>query len=117
MPRLAPTSGSTWICDASLVPKHWLGNESIRPPASGKDERAMTVRELLSKLSDFPPEREVVCYCEDETTSQGPRVFDITDVRPRDAERVRGEDGVPNLRFGESQHSAPHVLIEITSDF
>ena len=80
----------------------------------------MRVKDLLSKLSGFDPEQDVVCYCEEEgilPSKHGFRVFEINDVALTEAEKTRSEDGIPSLKLGKSERSEPHVLIDITSDF
>lgn len=76
----------------------------------------MTLKELLSKLNDLPPEHEVLCYCEDEIRSSASPVFDVIGVTPMEVESSRGDDEVVRLRFGKSEVSRPVVLIEITAD-
>ena len=80
----------------------------------------MKVRELLSKLSPFDPELDVVCYCEDPGTSSpgsGFRLFEINEISVTDAEKTRLEDGTPYLKLGKSEAARPHVLIDVTADF
>ena len=80
----------------------------------------MKVKDLLSKLNAFDPEQDVLCYCEDEgiqPPKHGFRLFEINAVDLTEAEKTRCEDGIPSLRLGKSECSAPHVLMDITSDF
>jgi len=80
----------------------------------------MKVKDLLSKLSGFDLEQDVLCYCEDEgflPPKHGFRVFEINDVALKEAEKIKREDEIPSLRLGKTECSAPHVLIDITSDF
>jgi hypothetical protein len=35
----------------------------------------------------------------------------------REVEKTRCEDGIPFLKFGNTEHSVSNALIEITSDF
>lgn len=80
----------------------------------------MKVRDLLSKLSTFDPEEEVLCYCEDEGVvppNHGFRVFEIDDIDLTEAEKRRCADGIASLKLGKTEHSAPHILIHVTSDF
>lgn len=80
----------------------------------------MKVKDLLSKLSTFDPEQEVLCYCEDEgilPPKHGFRIFEINHIDLTEAEKRRCEDGIPSLKLGKTEHSAPHVLIDVTSDF
>lgn len=80
----------------------------------------MKVKDLLSKLSGFNPEQDVLFYCEDEGTvspKHGFRIFELDDITLTDAEKTRSEDGIPSLKLGKTERSAPHVLIGITLDF
>jgi len=80
----------------------------------------MKVRELLENLRAFDPDQDVICYCEDGSVTapgHGFRLFDISGVDLREAEKTRCEDGVPSLKFVKTEHSVPNALIEITSDF
>jgi len=80
----------------------------------------MKVKELLGKLRAFDPDQDVICYCEDEgvvNPGHGFRLFDITNVDIREAEKTRGKDDVPSLKFAETEYSVSLVLIEISSDF
>ena len=80
----------------------------------------MKVKDLLSKLSGFDSEQDVLCYCEDEgilPRKHGFRLFEIDDVTLTDAEKTRCGDGIPSLKLGKTERSAPHVLIDITLDF
>jgi len=80
----------------------------------------MKVKELLEKLKAFDPDHNVICYCEDKgvvNPGHGFRLFDITNIYMKDAENTRVKDGVPSLKFGKTEYSLPHALIEISSDF
>jgi hypothetical protein len=80
----------------------------------------MKVKELLEKLRAFDPEQDVICYCEDEgvlTPGKGFQLFEIASVELKEAEKTRSKDGVTSLKFGKTERSVAHVLIEITSDF
>lgn len=80
----------------------------------------MKVKDLVSKLSTFNPEHDVLCYSEDKgilPPKHGIRIFEIDGVDSTEAEKTRCQDGIPSLKLGKTEHSAPHVLIEITSDF
>ena len=80
----------------------------------------MKVRDLISKLSACDPEQDVLCSCEDEEVlppKHGFRLFDVTEVGATEAEKTTCEDGIPSLKLGKTESSAPHVLIEITADF
>lgn len=80
----------------------------------------MKVKDLLSKLSGFDPEQDVLCYSEDEgivPPEHGFRLLEINDVDLIEAEKTRCEDGIPSLKLGKSECSAPHVLIDVTLDF
>lgn len=80
----------------------------------------MKVKDLLSKLSGFDPEQDVLCYSEDERGLPPKhvfRLFEINGLSLTEAEKRRGEDGIPSLKLGKTECSAPHVLIDITLDF
>ena len=80
----------------------------------------MKVKELISKLSAFDSELDVVCYCESEdvlTQGHGFRVFWIDHVDSKEAERVRCENDIPSLKFGKSEDSLPIVFIDVISEF
>ena len=80
----------------------------------------MKVKDMLSKLRGFDPEQDVLCYCDDEEIlppKHGLRLFEINDVALTEAEKTRCEDGIPSLKLGKTEGSAPHVLINITLDF
>jgi len=79
----------------------------------------MKVKDLHSILREFNPEHDILCYCEDENNLPDKhiiRIFEIRSVERKEAEKTRAEDGIPSLKFGKTQNSTPHVLIEITAD-
>ena len=80
----------------------------------------MKVKELISKLTALPQDRDVLCYSEDGGLLEAGHIFklfELTSVNLSEGQKTRGEDGVASLKFGSSKYSEPHVLIEITSDF
>ncbi len=80
----------------------------------------MKVKDLLSKLSSFDPEQDVLCCCEDEgirPPKHGFRLFEINDVALTEAEKTRCEAHIPDLKLGKTECSGPQVLIDITLDF
>lgn len=80
----------------------------------------MKVRELQEHLSKLDPELDVLCYSEDEkllTEKRGFILFDISDVNTSEVERLRLEDGTPNLKFVRSPNSVIMATLEVTSDF
>ncbi len=81
----------------------------------------MKIKDLITKLQQFDPEKSIACYCEDEglRSEGGPiQIFELLDISETEAESNRRDDGIgkPSLKFGKSEHSSPFVLIEITSD-
>lgn len=80
----------------------------------------MKAKDLLSKLRALNPEYDVLCYCEDKSPSAAKntfKVFEIDGVDLTEAEKARGEDGIPFLKLGKTKYSESLVLINITSDF
>lgn len=80
----------------------------------------MKVKELFEKLSGFDPDKDVIFYCEDKGVvppGQGFRLFEIASMDLNEAEKTRSEDGIPSLKFGKTERSMLHVLVEIKSDF
>lgn len=72
----------------------------------------MKVSELIEKLKKFDPKLDIFCI-ED---CKSNRALDITDIIIKDAEKCRNNN-IPCLKFGHSELSSKHVLIEVTSDF
>jgi hypothetical protein len=63
----------------------------------------MTVKDLIESLGKFDPDLEVLCCTEDDSLlpeGHGIRLLDILDVKALDAERRRGDDQVPSMKFG-----------------
>ena len=80
----------------------------------------MTVSELQEIISKLDPKLEVVCYSEDErllVERRGFILFDVSDVRTAEVERLRLEDGTPYLKFNKGPTSAAIAILEVTSDF
>lgn len=79
----------------------------------------MKVKDLIAKLNHFKPESDVLCTCEDLPNmgeGVGFKVFEIEGVDAVDAERVRMEDGTPNLKLGKSDISSKLVVLDLASD-
>ncbi len=81
----------------------------------------MKIKDLITKLQQFDPEKSIACYCEDAglRSEDGPiQIFELLDISETEAESSRRDDGKrkPSLKFGKSEYSSPFVLIEITSD-
>lgn len=80
----------------------------------------MKVKELLEKLEQLDPEMDVLCSSED-SDIQSPnhlfKLFDILSIEAADAEKCKGEDEMPSLKYGKSPVSEKHAIIEITSVF
>lgn len=80
----------------------------------------MKAGELIAKLRQFDAGSDVVCYSEDESIRQSGRLFtllEVSGVGATEAEKTRGDDGVPSLIFGNSDASKPHVILEVTTEF
>ncbi len=80
----------------------------------------MTVKELIEKLGQFDPGLEVICSTEDEELlpgNHGLRLLDIEHLSVVEAEKRRGDDGVPSFKLRCSDLSQKHVVINVTSDF
>lgn len=80
----------------------------------------MKVKQLIDLLEKYDRETDVLCYTEEEahlSKRHGFRLFDIESIDIVEAEKRRGEDQVPSLKFGKSDLSEKHVIIQIISDF
>lgn len=80
----------------------------------------MKVKELLAELQLLDPEKDVLCYCDDEgdlPEGRGFRIFQTISVELKDAEGMRLKDNTPYLKFGKTPNSQSEVLIEMISDF
>ncbi len=80
----------------------------------------MTVRELIERLQQFDPGLEVLCYCQDDelrVKGHSFRLLDIESVDVAEGQKVRGDDGVPSVRFGKTPCSQQFVSIDVTCDF
>lgn len=81
----------------------------------------MKIKDLITQLQNFDPEKKIACYCEDEglRANDSPvQIFEVLNVSEVDAEPSRQDDGhgKPWLKFDKSESSSKFVLIEITSD-
>jgi hypothetical protein len=77
------------------------------------------VGELAQELSQFNKDYYIACYTEDQSQlAPGHlfRVLSIESVSTKDAELVRGDDGIPTFKFGKSPTSRKIVLLEVTAD-
>ena len=78
----------------------------------------MRVKELVAELSAMDQGLEVVCYAEDEgLTGEPPWLLDVVGVKIVEAEKLRDEQGRPQLKFGTSDRSERLVLVEVMGDF
>lgn len=80
----------------------------------------MKVKELIKELNKFNPNADVLCYSEDEVLVPKKHIFrilEIQDVSKVSATKNRTEDGVPSLKFEQSNLSEEHVLLNVISDF
>jgi len=80
----------------------------------------MKVKELVEKLNQLDPELEVLCYSEDSNLLAFEHLFrllDIHGVSIVEGEKRRGDDQIPSLKIGHTQHSQKHAVIEVTPDF
>lgn len=62
----------------------------------------------------------MLCYTEESDLSPKGHMFrllEIGGVGASEAERQRGDDQVPSLKFGKSAHSVKLAIIEVISDF
>lgn len=80
----------------------------------------MKAKELINQLSKLDPELDVLCYSEDETI-QSPghlfRLLDIECIETGVGEPVRGDDGVPSMKFEHSAASRKFVFVYVTPRF
>jgi hypothetical protein len=80
----------------------------------------MKVGELLARLAPLDPKSDVLCCTEDSELVPVGHTFlllDIEAVDTADAEKHKGGDNIPSLRFGRSESSCKHVLMHVTSEF
>ena len=79
------------------------------------------VRELIKKLQQFDQDLEVLCYIEEEEEiiKKGHRfrLLQINDLATTEGDKIRGDDGIPSIKFGKTDHSEKIVTIDITSIF
>ena len=80
----------------------------------------MKVKDLLEKLKQLDPEMDVLCSSED-SDIQSPnhlfKLFDILAIESADAEKCRDNNGIPTLKYGKTENSTKHAIMEITSVF
>jgi hypothetical protein len=82
--------------------------------------RVVKVKELIKKLSECDQELEVICYTEDTNLVAKQHqfsIFLIEDVNMSEAEKRRGDDQVPTLKFGRGPYSKKMVFLDVTSEF
>lgn len=80
----------------------------------------MKVKELIAQMHRFEPEMEVFCYSEDEALlpqGHGFRLLDIVEISTLDGTRVRGSDGIPSMKIGNTPESSVCMVLEVTGDF
>ncbi|MCY1440928.1 hypothetical protein D9M71_572220 [compost metagenome] len=80
----------------------------------------MKVKELIEELNKQDPELEILCYTEDEKFLPPDHLFrliDIENVSVLEAEKCRGDDGIPTLKIGTDGYTQKHVLINLLTDF
>jgi hypothetical protein len=80
----------------------------------------MKVKQLIKELQKLDQEFDVICYTEDEEflpEKHGFRIFEINDVTTTEGEKVRDESNMPSIKFGKSDYSKKHIVLNITSDF
>jgi hypothetical protein len=83
-------------------------------------ENEMKVKELIQKLQKLDAEIDIVLYTEDEIFSaknHSFRLLEIASIEVSDAEKVRTENGLPYLKFGQSSSSRKHAVLVVTGDF
>jgi hypothetical protein len=73
----------------------------------------MKVKDLLAALKGVNPELDTIGYCEDDDKLV---FFNPVKVEVKEGEMMRSPDHKSRLRFGKSEASSPHLLIELTSD-
>lgn len=80
----------------------------------------MKVKELIEKLQKLDGNLDIICSTEDEiflAKNHSFRLLEITSVEVSEAEKVRTEDRLPSLKFGQSSSSQKHAILEVTGDF
>lgn len=80
----------------------------------------MKLKDLIEKLNKFDGELDVLCCIDEEDfLPEGHifRLFEINEISVTEAEKRRGDDQIPTLKFGKSDNSQKHVLINISTDF
>ncbi len=80
----------------------------------------MKVKELQEKLKNLDPNFEVVCYKENEGLDDKGRgfvLFDIVSIDLKQAELTRINNGIPYLKFDQSELTEKFAILEVTEDF
>lgn len=80
----------------------------------------MKVKELIEKLQKLDGDLDIICSTEDESLlakNHSFRLLEIGTIEVLEAEKVRTEDRLPSLKFGQSSSSQKHAIIEVTGDF
>lgn len=80
----------------------------------------MKVKQLVELLSQLDQEMEIFCYSEEEPLlEQGHqfRILDIDGVDASEAEKLRGEDGIPTFRFAKSEEAKKVAFINVLAQF
>ena len=80
----------------------------------------MKVGELIKLLQETDQETEVLCYLEDDSLADQKhkfRLLDIVGVKNADGIKVRGDDGIPSMKFDRGAGSQKHLFIDVTFDF
>ncbi len=80
----------------------------------------MKVKDLLNSLSKIDPEMDILCYSEDESflpKNHLFRIFEIEELKVIEGEKIRGNDGIPTIKLGQSQGSQKHATLTVTSFF
>jgi hypothetical protein len=80
----------------------------------------MKVKDLVTKLQTLNQNLDVIGYTEDETRRRNGhefRLFEIEYVDVGEGEWTKHEDGVPSMKFGESDLARKVAFLHITSDF
>ncbi len=80
----------------------------------------MKVIDLIKKLQSFDPNLEVICYTEEEELlpkNHILRLMNIEDIQVTEAQKVRGDDGLPSIKLGQSNLSEKIVFINVVGQF
>ena len=80
----------------------------------------MTVKKLIEELGKYGQDLEVLCYTEDNEIVPPQHIFrllSIESVGIAEGEKRRGDDDIPSLKLGASEHSQKHVILHVTGGF